>query len=231
MIRAEYARIIPVTLHFKGILLGNRSLKGFGCCLFCFPPPPPHPCHMCNKMSDVRLSNASPTLERVDARQPDNVRPSVRRNLFGRPDPAEIQRNVTASIQEDVRSFTETYNFDPINETPLAPRNYDWQEDRNAPEFYVRPPHGSQRPQQRDQDFPGENNRQDAETRCERQSDQPHRDGSRKRRSGPCSSECQSKRSHTDEDEDEDQSDGAGSQAVKAAEERPSRSEKSAEVQ
>lgn len=137
---------------------------------------------MCNKMSDVRLSNASPTLERVDARQPDNVRPSVRRNLFGRPDPAEIQRNVTASIQEDVQGFTEKYNFDPVNERPLAPLNYVWQEDRNAPEFYVRQPHGSQRPQ-RDEDFPGDNNRQDAETRSERQSDQPRRDGSRKRRS------------------------------------------------
>ncbi|XP_032360618.1 cyclin-dependent kinase inhibitor 1Ba [Etheostoma spectabile] len=229
MIRAEYARIIPVTLHFKGILLGSRSLTGFGCCLFCFFPP----CHMCNKMSDVRLSNASPTLERVDARQPDNVRPSVRRNLFGRPDPEEIQRNVTASIRENVRSFTETYNFDPVNDRPLAPRNYVWEEDHNAPEFYVRQPHRSQRPQ-RDEDFRGDNNRQDAETRSELQSDQPQRDGSRKRRSGtsgPCSSECEKKRSHTDEDDDEDKSDGAGSQAVKAEEERPSRSEESADVQ
>uniref|UniRef100_A0A8D0ASP2 Cyclin-dependent kinase inhibitor 1B n=1 Tax=Sander lucioperca TaxID=283035 RepID=A0A8D0ASP2_SANLU len=145
-------------------------------------------------MSDVRLSNASPTLERVDARQPDNVRPSVRRNLFGRPDPAEIQRNVTASIQEDVQGFTEKYNFDPVNERPLAPLNYVWQEDRNAPEFYVRQPHGSQRPQ-RDEDFPGDNNRQDAETRSERQSDQPRRDGSRKRRSETSvSSSCPTER-------------------------------------
>lgn len=45
---------------------------------------------------------------------------------------------------------------------------------------------------------------------------------------GSCSSECQSKRSHTDEDDDEDEPDGA---AVRAAEERPSRPEKSAEVQ
>ncbi|XP_034718901.1 cyclin-dependent kinase inhibitor 1B-like isoform X2 [Etheostoma cragini] len=181
---------------------------------------------MCNKMSDVRLSNASPTLERVDARQPDNVRPSVCRNLFGRPDPEEIQRNVTASIQEGLRSFTETYNFDPVNDRPLAPRNYVWQEDRNAPEFYTRQPHRSQRSRRplAPEDLRGDNNRQDAETRSERQSDQPHRAGSRKRRSGPCSSECEKKRSHTDEDDDEEQSDVAGSQSVKAAEERPSRS-------
>lgn len=54
---------------------------------------------------------------------------------------------------------------------------------------------------------------------------------------GPCSSECQNKRSHTDggdddddDDDDENQSKGAGSQAVKAAEERASRPEESAEV-
>ncbi|XP_029318104.1 cyclin-dependent kinase inhibitor 1Ba [Cottoperca gobio] len=188
---------------------------------------------MCNKMSDVRLSNASPTLERVDARQPDNVRPSVRRNLLGRPDPEEIRRCVEVSIQEDVRRFRETYNFDPVNDRPLSPRNFDWQEDRDAPEFYVRQPHGSQR-LQRDEDLPGENNRQGAEERSERRSNQPERDGSRRKRSaaaGPCSSECPGKRSHTDEEDDEDQSDCAGSQAVKAAEERPIMLGESAEAQ
>ncbi|XP_044041588.1 cyclin-dependent kinase inhibitor 1B-like [Siniperca chuatsi] len=230
MIRAEYACVIPVTLHLKGILLGNRSLKGFGCCLWGV-----FPCHMCNKMSDVRLSNASPTLERVDARQPDNVRPPVNRNLFGRPDPEEIRRNLAESIQENVQGFMEEYNFDPVNDIPLSPRRFNWQEDSDAPEFYHRPPHGRQRPQ-RDEDLPGDNNRQDAEGSSGRQSDrQPDRKGSRKRRSGaigPCSSECQSKRPHTDgDDDDEDESDGAASQAVKAAEERPSRPENSAEVQ
>lgn len=49
---------------------------------------------------------------------------------------------------------------------------------------------------------------------------------------GPCSGECQNKKPHTDGDDDEDQSDrGAGSQAVKAAEERPNRPENGAEVQ
>ncbi|XP_068572961.1 cyclin-dependent kinase inhibitor 1B-like [Cebidichthys violaceus] len=214
MIRAEYARIIPVTLHhFKGILRGNRSLKGGFACLFVYIYPPP--CHMCNKMSEVRLSNASPTVERVDARQPDSARPSVRRNLFGKPDPEEIRSYLTTSIQQDVRGFTETYNFDPVNDRPLSPRNYDWQEDRDAPEFYVRPPHGRQ------------------EEKSDRQSAQPDRHGLRKRgsgASGSCSSESQSKRSHTDEDDD-DEDHGAGSQAVKAAEKRPSRPEQSAEVQ
>lgn len=139
---------------------------------------------MCNKMSDVRLSNASPTVERVDARQPDNVRPPVCRNLFGRPDPEELRRNLTASIQEEVQAFTERYNYDPTNERPLTPRNYEWVEVSDAPEFYRRPPHGSERPQ-RDEDLPGDNNRQDAAERSEEQSDrQEDRHGSKKRRSG-----------------------------------------------
>ncbi|XP_035532405.1 cyclin-dependent kinase inhibitor 1B-like [Morone saxatilis] len=183
---------------------------------------------MCNKMSDVRLSNASPTVERVDARQPDNVRPPVSRNLFGSPDREELRRYFADSIEEGVRDFMDEYNFDPVNDRPLSPRNYEWQEERDPAEFFLRPPHGSQRP--------GEEHRQDAEeSGARRTGRQPERGGSRKRgsgASGPCSSECQSKRSHTDGDDDEDHSDGAASQAVvKSAEERPSRPESSAEVQ
>ncbi|GAA6217040.1 cyclin-dependent kinase inhibitor 1B-like [Lates japonicus] len=191
---------------------------------------------MCNKMSDVRLSNASPTLERVDARQQDNRRPSVCRNLFGTPDREGLQRNAEAHRQEELQAFRERYNFDPETDRPLSSGNYAWEEDSNPPEFYLRPPHGSQRPQ-RDADSPGDNNtRRDAEERSGRRPNhQPDREGSRKRRPGPpgpCSGECQNKKPHTDGDDDEDQSDrGAGSQAVKAAEERPNRPENGAEVQ
>uniref|UniRef100_A0A3P8T8N8 Cyclin-dependent kinase inhibitor 1B n=1 Tax=Amphiprion percula TaxID=161767 RepID=A0A3P8T8N8_AMPPE len=191
---------------------------------------------MCNKMSDVRLSNASPTLERVDARQPDNVRPPVRRNLFGRPDREEVRRYVTDSVREDVQAFTERYNFDPVTETPLAPRNYDWQQDSDPPEFYLRPPHTVHRPQ-REIDSPngdsqdGDGEEEASGSRSHRQRD---RGDSRKRRSedsGSCSDECQTKRSHTDDDDDEDQSDGAGTVALTGAQEKPSRPENCAEVQ
>lgn len=101
---------------------------------------------MCNKMSDVRLSNASPTLERVDARQPDSVTAPVRRNLFGSPDREEIRRYLTAAIQDDVQDFMEEYNFDPDSERPLTPRSYAWEQDHDAPEFYRRPPHRIERP-------------------------------------------------------------------------------------
>ncbi|KAM8739811.1 cyclin-dependent kinase inhibitor 1Ba [Acanthopagrus schlegelii] len=198
---------------------------------------------MCNKMSDVRLSNASPTVERVDARQQDNVRPPVRRSLFGSPDREEIRRYLDAAIQSDVQDFRETYNFDPVEERPLTPRNYEWQADDDAPDFYRRPPHGCQRPR-RDADSPGEGSQRDAEGSSEgRSGRQPESGGARKRRSvspGPCSGECPSKRSNTDEDDDdEDESDGGASQAaVRAAEEeeeeegeeRPSGPGSSAEV-
>lgn len=132
---------------------------------------------MCIKMSDVRLSNASPTLERVDARQQDNVRPPVRRSLFGKPDPAEIRRSLDDLVQEGVQTLRDNYNFDPVEDRPLSPRNFEWQEDRNPPEFYVRPPH--QRPE-RDEDSPVESPREDAAER----SLQPGTNRVRKRRSG-----------------------------------------------
>lgn len=141
---------------------------------------------MCNKMSDVRLSNASPTLERgVDARQQDNLRPRVRRNLFGRPDPAEIQRNLDAVVREEAQAFRERYNFDPESDRPLSPRNFEWEEDTDPPEFYLRPPHGLPRPR-RDANPPGGNQRQDAEEEASdrRSNPQADRAGSKKRSGG-----------------------------------------------
>uniref|UniRef100_A0A3B5K090 Cyclin-dependent kinase inhibitor 1B n=1 Tax=Takifugu rubripes TaxID=31033 RepID=A0A3B5K090_TAKRU len=126
-------------------------------------------------MSDVRLSNASPTLERVDARQPDNVTAPVRRNLFGSPDRGEIRRYLTAAIQEGVQDFMEEYNFDPDSERPLTPHNYEWQEDNDAPEFYRRPPHRRESPR-RDVEPSGDD-------RLEADGRQRSENSSRKRRS------------------------------------------------
>ncbi|KAM4569802.1 cyclin-dependent kinase inhibitor 1Ba isoform 1-T2 [Odontesthes bonariensis] len=169
---------------------------------------------MCSKMSDVRLSNASPTVERVDARQQDSVR-SVRRVLFGTPDREETRRYAAAVAQDEAQDFMERYNFDLVNDMPLSPGNYQWQEDSDAPEFYRRPPHRSQRPAE-EAGSPNGNHRQED---GERGRTRPARlsDSARKRRldaSGSCSNECPGKRSHTDEDDDEDQSSGAGSQAA-----------------
>uniref|UniRef100_A0A672IWX5 Cyclin-dependent kinase inhibitor 1B n=1 Tax=Salarias fasciatus TaxID=181472 RepID=A0A672IWX5_SALFA len=189
-------------------------------------------------MSDVRLSNASPTLERVDARQADSSRPSVRRNLFGTPDPEEIRRYVAATLQEDVRGFRETYNFDPVEERPLSPRNYEWEEDRDPPEFYLRPPHGSQR------DAAGEegDRRGDRRASRKRRSEGSGEAGSRGCHLGVFLSLSLSERElriraaagtdggkqikvlHADEDDDEEGPDGAGSAAAERSPGRPARS-------
>lgn len=183
---------------------------------------------MCNKMSDVRLSNASPTLERVDARQQDNARPPVSRNLFGTPDPEEHQRYVRAVMQEAQRAFAERWDYDPVTDRPLSPRNYEWERVTDPPDYFVRQPHTRQRPRE-NEDLHGDSSPQDAGESNGRQPDpQPARLGSRKRPSrgsGGCASECQSKRSHTDEDDDgdEDQPGCPGRQTVTCAEQSPSR--------
>lgn len=173
---------------------------------------------MCNKMSDVRLSNASP-VERVDARQQDNVRPSVRRNLFGRPNPEEIRRDAENSEREEVQRFRETYDFDLVEGRPLAPRSYDWAQDDDAPEFYSRQPHS------RPRGSPGDSNRLDNDGGDRPSGPQPGKNGSRKRSAedaDSCSTECMTKRSRSsDGGDDDDKSDGAGSQTITAAEERP----------
>uniref|UniRef100_A0A8C5HTT5 Cyclin-dependent kinase inhibitor 1B n=2 Tax=Gouania willdenowi TaxID=441366 RepID=A0A8C5HTT5_GOUWI len=153
-------------------------------------------------MSDVRLSNASPTLGRVEARQPpENTRTSARRILFGPPDRAEIQRYVAETLQENVQAFRDKYNFDPVEDRPLTPRNYEWVEDDDPPEFYLRPPH--RRP-------PAEAG---TSTRREEE-DEEHGAAATERktcRKRPCvdSGGCQSKIFHTDKnDDDDDESDG-----------------------
>uniref|UniRef100_A0A1A8FYT2 Cyclin-dependent kinase inhibitor 1B n=1 Tax=Nothobranchius korthausae TaxID=1143690 RepID=A0A1A8FYT2_9TELE len=160
---------------------------------------------MCNKMSDVRLSNASPTVERVDARQPENVR-SVCRALFGTPDREETRRYAASLQQESRLDFMERYNFDPVADRPLSPGNYEWEEDGDAPEFYRRPPHGSQRPRA-EADSPGENHRGSGEEDRRRTESAQGSNGSRKRRSDTAASyseECSTKRSNSDREEDED---------------------------
>ncbi|XP_062862339.1 cyclin-dependent kinase inhibitor 1Ba [Trichomycterus rosablanca] len=98
---------------------------------------------MCN-MSDVRLSNGSPPLERVDARLVDPSRPPVcRRNLFGRTsaDSEETHREFLDKMRESQMAFKQKYNFDFEKDKPLAPGNFEWEElgAEDAPEFYSRP--------------------------------------------------------------------------------------------
>ncbi|XP_056093255.1 cyclin-dependent kinase inhibitor 1Ba [Rhinichthys klamathensis goyatoka] len=97
---------------------------------------------MC-KMSKVRVSNGSPTLERVDARQADHAKPPVCRNLFGSVDREEFARDVEDQMRDMEKASKEKWNYDFAKNEPLAPGNYEWQEvdAKEVPEFYIRPPH------------------------------------------------------------------------------------------
>lgn len=160
---------------------------------------------MCIKMSDVRLSNASPTLERVDARQLDNLRPSVRRCLFGSPDPEELRELFEASRQEEASRFRDAYNFDPVEERPLSPGKFKWEEWKDAPEFYRRAPHKRLK-QSRSKRKLAETEEQTAST------ERP-----RKRPSGASGSSCgsapQSKSSRSDGEYEQEADDGTGQAA------------------
>ncbi|KAF5908412.1 cyclin-dependent kinase inhibitor 1B-like, partial [Clarias magur] len=98
-------------------------------------------------MSDVRLSNGSPPLERVDARPEGHTKPSVCRNLFGSPDAGEVKRTYLDELQESEKAYKEKYNFDFVNHTPLEPGRYEWEsvDARDAPEVYSRPPRATKR--------------------------------------------------------------------------------------
>ncbi|XP_076861091.1 cyclin-dependent kinase inhibitor 1Ba [Brachyhypopomus gauderio] len=99
------------------------------------------------KMSNVRLSNGSPPLERVDARLADHTKPPVCRNLFGSVDPDAFKRDCLEHLQEVEKVSTEKWNFDFSRHEPLSPGKYEWEEvdGKVLPDFYTRPPHNVRR--------------------------------------------------------------------------------------
>ncbi|KAJ8006843.1 hypothetical protein DPEC_G00111430 [Dallia pectoralis] len=96
---------------------------------------------MCNKMSNVRLSNGSPTLERVDPGLTDHTKPSICRNLFGTGDPEERKRECSLQIKEMANRFCDKYNYDFIKDEPLPGGTYIWEPVESPAEFYTRPLH------------------------------------------------------------------------------------------
>ncbi|XP_051974726.1 cyclin-dependent kinase inhibitor 1B-like [Xyrauchen texanus] len=93
-------------------------------------------------MSKVRVSNGSPTLERVDARQADH-RPHVCRNLFGSVNREELEKDVKEQLQELEKASMHKWNYDFGKNEPLSPGKYEWQEvdSKDVPEFYTRAHH------------------------------------------------------------------------------------------
>ncbi|XP_006115553.1 cyclin-dependent kinase inhibitor 1B [Pelodiscus sinensis] len=92
-------------------------------------------------MSNVRISNGSPTLERMEARQSEYPKPSACRNLFGPVHREELSRDLMKHRQDMEEACQRKWNFDFTNHMPLAGR-FEWQavEKGSSPEFYFRPP-------------------------------------------------------------------------------------------
>lgn len=98
-------------------------------------------CRPGRKMSNVRVSNGSPSLERMDARQGEHPKPSACRNLFGPVDHEELTRDLEKHCRDMEEASQRKWNFDFQNHRPLEGK-YEWQEVEKGslPEFYYRPP-------------------------------------------------------------------------------------------
>lgn len=87
-------------------------------------------------MSNVRLSNGSPTLGRMDARLSDNPKSTACRSLFGPVDHEELKKDLKGRLQEMEEAASAKWNFDFSNHTPLPNGRYNWQTVDDSPSFY-----------------------------------------------------------------------------------------------
>lgn len=93
-------------------------------------------------MSDVRLSNGSPTLERTEPRVSDHPKPSACRSLFGSVDHEELKRDLKGHLREMEEAASAKWGFDFANHTPLAHGRLEWElvDCRDVPGFYNKQP-------------------------------------------------------------------------------------------
>ncbi|XP_038562908.1 cyclin-dependent kinase inhibitor 1Bb [Micropterus salmoides] len=93
-------------------------------------------------MSDVRLSNGSPTLERTDPRVSDHPKPSACRNLFGSVDHEELKRDLKGHFREMEEAASAKWGFDFANHTPRVNGRLEWElvDYRDVPSFYSKQP-------------------------------------------------------------------------------------------
>lgn len=89
-------------------------------------------------MSDVRLSNGSPTLERTDPRVPDHPKPSACRNLFGSVDHEKLKRDFKRHMREMEEDASAKWGFDFANDKPLPNSRFEWElvDCKDVPNFY-----------------------------------------------------------------------------------------------
>lgn len=93
-------------------------------------------------MSDVRLSNGSPTLERTEPRVSEHPKPSACRSLFGSVDHEELKRDLNGHMRELQEAAAAKWGFDFASEEPLPNSRLTWElvDSAEIPDFYVRPP-------------------------------------------------------------------------------------------
>lgn len=89
-------------------------------------------------MSDVRLSNGSPTLERMDARLSDHPKPSACRNLFGSVDREELRRDLKGHLLEMEEASAAKWGFDFASHQPISNGKFEWKllDCKDVPTFY-----------------------------------------------------------------------------------------------
>ncbi|XP_072242351.1 cyclin dependent kinase inhibitor 1Bb [Leuresthes tenuis] len=93
-------------------------------------------------MSDVRLSNGSPTFERTDSRVAEHPKPSACRSLFGSVDHEELKKDLNGHLRDLEDAASAKWGFDFSNHTPLANGRLEWElvDRREVPNFYYRQP-------------------------------------------------------------------------------------------
>ncbi|KAF7224025.1 cyclin dependent kinase inhibitor 1Bb [Nothobranchius furzeri] len=157
-------------------------------------------------MSNVRVSNGSPTLERTEARVSEHPKPSACRSLFGPVDHEELKKDFNEHMREFKEAAAAKWGFDFASDTPLSNGRFKWElvDSEEMPDFYHRQPRREKGvcPRSTSVDLNGNHNcvlvassgdtsKPDGQTECT---------GLRKR---PASHEppTQNKRSHTSPDE------------------------------
>ncbi|XP_014330035.1 cyclin-dependent kinase inhibitor 1B-like [Xiphophorus maculatus] len=94
------------------------------------------------KMSDVRLSNGSPTLERTEPRVTEHPKPPACRSLFGSVDHEELKRDFKGHMRELQEAASAKWGFDFASDKPLPNARFTWElvDPAQVPDFYARPP-------------------------------------------------------------------------------------------
>ncbi|XP_066525023.1 cyclin dependent kinase inhibitor 1Bb [Hoplias malabaricus] len=147
-------------------------------------------------MSNVRLSNGSPTLERMEARLTEQPKPSACRSLFGPVDHEELRRELKGHLRAMEGASMESWNFDFSSFRPLAPGRYLWTEVDAAdlPIFYSSTTAKSL-------DVNGNHERIVERSECHSDRREPPLPKNQRKRPANLDSPCQAKRSHTCVDE------------------------------